>query len=50
MSLSLPMQRVHEPGGCNPAAMKYYEAPKGLETSEAEESANPFAALKDMFK
>ena len=48
--LSLPMQRVHEPGGCNPAAMKYYEAPKGSETSEAEESANPFAALKDMFK
>ena len=48
--LSLPMQRVHEPGGCNPAAMKYYEAPKGSETSEAEKSANPFAALKDMFK
>ena len=48
--LSLPMQRVHEPGGCNPAAMKYYEAPMRGETSEAEDSANPFAALKDMFK
>ena len=48
--LSLPMQRVHEPGGCNPAAMKFYDAPIGSETSETEESASPFAALKDMFK
>ena len=48
--LSLPMQRVHEPGGCNPAAMKCYGAPIGSETSETDESANPFAALKDMFR
>ena len=48
--LSLPMQRVHEPGGCNPAAMKCYGAPIGSETSETDESASPFAALKDMFR
>lgn len=48
--LSLPMQRVHEPGGCNPAAMKYYDAPARSETSETEDCASPFAALKDMFK
>ena len=48
--LSLPMQRVHEPGGCNPAAMKYYDSSQEAEDSDNEESASPFAALKDMFK
>ena len=48
--LSLPMQRCHEPGECNPAAMKYFgEAGKEEESAE-EIQANPFAALKDMFK
>ncbi len=48
--LSLPMQRVHEEGECNPEAMKYYGAPIEAEASEDEEIANPFATLKDLFK
>ena len=48
MCLALPMQRVHEDGECNPETIKYYDAPQ---TSHQEsEQANPFAALKDMFK
>ena len=47
--LSLPMQRVHEEGECNPEAMKFYGAPIEVEASEGEEVANPFAALKDLF-
>ena len=46
--LSLPMQRVHEEGECNPAVMKYYDAP--VENEGGEDTASPFAALKDMFK
>ena len=46
--LALPMQRVHDEGECNPEALKYYDAPKAA--SAESEQANPFAALKDMFK
>ena len=48
--LSLPMQRMHRPGECNPEAMKYYGAPEGSDASDEEEEVNPFSALKDMFK
>ncbi len=48
--LSLPMQRCHEPGDCNPEAMKFFGAPDDADAVGTEESANPFAALKDMFK
>ena len=48
--LSLPMQRVHEEGECNPETMKYYGCPVEMEVSEDEEVANPFATLKDLFK
>lgn len=48
--LSLPMQRMHESGGCNPDAMKYFSAPKGYDCSDEDGQPNPFAALKDMFK
>ena len=48
--LSLPMQRTHDPGGCNPDAMKYYGAPEGHDYFNEEGEMNPFAALKDMFK
>ena len=48
--LSLPMQRVHEEGECNPEAMKYYGCPIETEVSEDEDTANPFASLKDLFK
>ena len=47
--LALPMQRVHEDGECNPEAVKYFDAPQAVGT-EDDEQANPFAALKDMFK
>ena len=48
--LSLPMQRMHRPGECNPEAMKYYGAPEGSDASDEEGEVNPFSALKDMFK
>ena len=48
--LSLPMQRMHRPGECNPEAMKYYGAPEGSDASDEEGEANPFSALKDLFK
>ena len=48
--VSLPMQRMHEPGECNPEAMKYYSASPGHDIFNEEEEMNPFAALKDMFR
>ena len=48
--LSLPMQRTHPEGECNPVAMKYYSHTQESEASVEEEELNPFAALKDMFK
>ena len=48
--LSLPMQRMHDVGGCNPEAMKYYSAPEGYDVFNEEKEMNPFAALKDMFR
>ena len=48
--LSLPMQRVHEDGGCNPETMRYYAAGEVEVLEEPEQQGNPFAALKDMFK
>ena len=47
--LALPIQRVHEEGGCNPETVKFYDAPIVSESQEGEQ-ASPFAALKDMFK
>ena len=46
--LSLPMQRVHEDGECNPDAMKYY-CGEDEEEVGADEESNPFSALKNMF-
>ena len=46
--LSLPMQRVHDDGECNPEVMKKYGAPEESEVNE--EGGNPFSALKDLFK
>ena len=46
--LALPMQRHHEDGGCNPAAIRYLA---GGEPVKAEEDVNnPFAALKELMK
>ena len=47
---SLPLQRVHEDGECNPETMKYYGEAQMDEDVEVEDENNPFAALKDMFK
>ena len=47
--LSIPMQRVHEDGECNPEAMKFYNA-QNEPVESTEEGQSPFAALKDMFK
>ena len=45
--LSLPMQRVHEEGGCNPDTVRFL----GQEpvNEEAGETNSPFAALKGLF-
>ena len=48
--LSLPMQRVHEDGGCNPETMRYYASGENEVQEVSVEQENPFAALKDMFK
>ena len=47
--LSLPLQRVHEEGECNPDAMRYLEGSDVVEISE-EADKNPFAALKGLFE
>ena len=47
--LSLPMQRIHDEGECDPEVMKRYGAPEEPEVHE-EEGENPFSALKDLFK
>ena len=46
--LSLPLQRVHEDGKCNPEALKYLEGCEVVEVSE-DADKNPFAALKGLF-
>ena len=46
--LSLPLQRVHEDGGCNQEALKYLDRPEIMEVSE-EADKSPFAALKGLF-
>ena len=47
---SLPIQRVHEEGECNPEAMRYFGVAGKADASDEAEVDNPFAALKDMFK
>ena len=47
--LALPMQRTHALGECNPIAMKYFGTAQESDVVESDD-ANPFAALKDMFK
>ena len=46
--VSLPMQRTHPEGECNPETMKYFGVQETSEDPVVEE--NPFAALKDLFK
>ena len=48
--LALPMQRTHEVGGCNPDAMKYYSMSGQADVFKEDETVNPFATLRNMFK
>ena len=48
--LALPMQRTHGPGGCNPDAMKYYSMSESRDFFNEDQTVNPFANLKNMFK
>ena len=45
--LSLPMQRFHEDGKCNPVAMTRLK--DGIRVEGTEVQGNPFSALKDVF-
>ena len=47
--LSLPMQRVHEDGGCNPEVMARLNGEAVGEKKEEIANDNPFAVLKGMF-
>ena len=46
--LSLPMQRVHEDGECNPEAMKHLGISEREDADDAV-AESPFAALKNLF-
>ena len=48
--LALPVQRAHDPGECNPDAMKYYGPSESSDVFNDDEAVNPFASLKNMFK
>ena len=45
--LSLPVQRVHNEGECNPEAVRYLSSENGQEPS-VKDSSTPFAGLKDL--
>lgn len=48
--LSLPVQRVHEEGGCNPETLKYLNSEDDEEMQMNLETETPFAVLKDLLK
>lgn len=51
--LSLPMQRVHPEGGCNPDVVRFLSretAAPASSTSTPEPGNNPFSVLKGLFK
>ena len=47
--ISLPIQRVHDDGDCNPDTLRYLEPQSASGSSEVEDENNPFAALKGLF-
>ncbi len=47
--LSLPVQRTHEEGECNPEVMKYLNSERE-EPGSDDDSSSPFAALKDLME
>jgi len=48
--ISLPVQRVHEDGECNPDALRYLSTGGEQEQTEKEASSTPFASLKAMME
>lgn len=50
--LDLPMQRVHEDGGCDPEVVKYLSVSEDEDMAEvvSEPVDNPFASLKDLLE
>ena len=48
--LALPMQRVHEDGGCNPDALRHLSSGVAPAPDAEDDGDSPFAALKDLFK
>lgn len=47
--LSLPVQRVHPEGECNPEVVKYLSSEDGQENdSQGKDASLPFASLKDL--
>ncbi|MCQ2118626.1 MAG: DUF177 domain-containing protein [Bacteroidales bacterium] len=46
--LSLPVQRVHPEGECNPDALKYLNSESDTETLPSSDSSLPFASLKSL--
>jgi Predicted metal-binding, possibly nucleic acid-binding protein len=48
--LSLPMQRVHEDGGCNPDAVRYLSSENQEEHEGKREVSTPFASLKSLLE
>ena len=47
--LSLPMQRVHPEGECDPEVVKYLGTEDDAVRDLAEPAANPFSSLKNLF-
>ena len=45
--LSLPVQRVHEDGGCDPETVRFLSSEDDLERIQ-KDSSSPFAGLKDL--
>lgn len=48
--LSLPVQRVHEEGGCNPDAVKYLNSPDGGSLGGEKDAQTPFESLKSLLE
>lgn len=49
-ALSLPMQRIHPEGECNPDAIKYLSLEEPDESEKPEAVNNPFAGLKSILE
>ncbi len=45
--LSLPMQRIHEEGKCNPSTVRFLNS---TDNGQADDAPNPFSKLKDFIK